>query len=95
MCCCCSECMDNVIIMLECDKLGFDSLQFAYQPSTSTSTTVICSWTATAVIDHFNMNETAMFAAAMDMSKAFDLVQWYVLFNSLLGHDVHLHTPAL
>ena len=46
-----------------------------------------CSWTATAVIDHFNMNGTSMFAAAMDMSKAFDLVGWNVLFNTLLGRE--------
>ena len=77
--------LDMVIIMLESDKLGFDSLQFAYQPSASTT---MCSWTATAVIEHFNMHGTPVFGAAMDMSKAFDLVEWSVLFKTLLERKV-------
>ena len=67
--------LDIVILILEGDKLGFDPMQFAYQPKASTT---MCSWTATAVIEHFTRNGTAVFGAAMDMSKAFDLVEWTV-----------------
>ena len=54
--------LDIVILMLEGDKLGFDPMQFAYQPKASTT---MCSWTATAVIEHFTRNGTAVFGAAM------------------------------
>ena len=63
--------LDSVILLLEGEKLTFSELQFAYQPLSSTS---VCSWTTTAVIDHFNRNESAIIRAAMDMSKAFDMV---------------------
>ena len=77
--------LDIVILILEGDKLGFDPMQFAYQPKASTT---MCSWTATAVIEHFNRNGTAVFGAAMDMSKAFDLVEWSELFKILLERKV-------
>ena len=69
--------LDTVVLMLEGDKLGFDQMQFAYQAKSSTT---MCSWTATAVIEHFNRNGSAVYGAAMDMSKAFDLVEWGDLF---------------
>ena len=72
--------LDMVIILLESEKLGFDPMQFAYQPKASTT---MCTWTATAVIEHFNRNGAAVFGAAMDMSKAFDLVEWSTLFHTL------------
>ena len=77
--------LDSVILSLEGDKLTFLELQFAYQPLTSTT---ICSWTATAVIDHFNRNGSAVFGAAMDMSKAFDMVEWAELFTILIKKNV-------
>ena len=73
--------LDSVILSLEGNKLTFLELQFAYQPLTSTT---ICSWTATAVIDHFNRNGSAVFGAAMDMSKVFDMVEWAELFTILI-----------
>ena len=77
--------LDIVILLLEGDKLGFDQMQFAYQARASTT---MCSWTATAVIEHFNRNGSAVFGAAMDMSKAFDLVEWCELFKSLVQRNV-------
>ena len=50
--------------------------------------TTVCSWTATAVIDHFNRNGSAVFGAAMDMSKAFDMVEWSELFSTLIKKGV-------
>ena len=77
--------LDIVVLQLEGDKLGFDQLQFAYQAKASTT---MCSWTVTAVIDHFNRSGSAVYGAAMDMSKAFDLVEWRELFRTLLDRRV-------
>ena len=65
--------LDIVILLLEGDKLSFSELQFAYQANVSTT---VCSWAVTSVIDHFNRKGAAVYGAAMDMSKAFDMVEW-------------------
>ena len=77
--------IDLVIILLEGDKLSYDCLQFAYQAKSSTS---MCTWTVNAVIDHFNRGGNHVFAASMDMSKAFDMVSWHVLFSTLMERKV-------
>ena len=73
--------IDLVILELEGSKLTYDTMQFAYQAKSSTT---MCSWSVTAVIDHFNQKGTQVFSASMDMSKAFDMVDWRVLFSTLL-----------
>ena len=45
--------IDLVILLLEGEKLGFDVMQFAYQAKSSTT---MCTWTVTSVIEHFNRN---------------------------------------
>ena len=77
--------IDLVILSLEKDKLNFDCMQFAYQVKSSTS---MCTWTVTAVIDHFNRNGLNVFGAAMDMTKAFDMVEWCELFKSLSERNI-------
>ena len=72
--------LDIVVLLLEGDKLECDHLQFGFQAKSSTS---MCSWTATAVIEHYNRNGKAVYACAMDLSKAFDLVEWVELFTIL------------
>ena len=72
--------IDLVVLILEGDKLNFDVLQFAYQPKASTT---MCSWTATAVIENFTRRGASVYSAAMDMSKAFDMVKWSKLFQTL------------
>ena len=84
-CCLVLKIIDSVILILEGDKLNFDSLQFAYQPKASTT---MCSWTATAVIDHFIRRGASVYSAAIDMSKAFDMVKWSKLFGILLKRNV-------
>ena len=69
--------LDLVILLLESDKLRFSELQFAYQESTSTT---VCSWAVSSVVDYFNRRGSSVYAAAMDMSKAFDMVAWPQLF---------------
>jgi hypothetical protein len=55
--------IDLVVLMLESDKLNFNAMQFAYQPKASTS---MCTWTVTAVVDHFNREGVPVYGAAMD-----------------------------
>ena len=77
--------IDLVVLILEADKLSFDCLQFAYQEKSSTT---MCTWTATAIIDCFNRGGNPVYAAAMDMTKAFDLVSWENLFGTLIERKV-------
>ena len=65
--------LDIVILLLEGDKLGCDEMQFGFQAKASTT---MCTWTATSVIDHYLSNGRVVYGCAMDLSKAFDMVQW-------------------
>ena len=77
--------LDLVILILEGDKLSCDPLQFGFQ---SGSGTVMCTWTATAVIDYFNRRGSVVYGCAMDLSKAFDMVDWKELFLLLRKRKV-------
>ena len=68
--------IDLVILCLEGDKLDFDAMQFAYQLKSSTT---ICTWTVNSAIDHFFSRGSQVFGAAIDTSKAFDMVDWKTL----------------
>ena len=48
----------------------------------------MCSWMVTAVIEHYNTKGRAVFGCAMDLSKAFDMVDWTELFSSLRERQV-------
>ena len=77
--------LDTMILILEGDKLSCDQLQFGFQAGASTS---MCTWTATTVIEHYNRQGRPVYACAMDLSKAFDLVEWASLFKLLWGKGV-------
>ena len=68
--------LDLVILHLEGHKIQSDQLQFGYQANTSTA---MCTWAVTAVIEHYNKAGTTVYACGMDMSKAFDMVNWCTL----------------
>ena len=76
---------DIVILILEGGKLQCDQLQFGFQPKASTT---MCSWIATAVIDQYNRQGSVVFGCAMDLSKAFDMVEWLELFQVLEDRNV-------
>ena len=77
--------IDLVILQLEGEKLNFDELQFAYQAKASTT---MCTWSVTSVVDHYLRCGTPVYGAAMDMSKAFDMVEWGELFKTLMARKV-------
>ena len=77
--------IDIVILMIESDKLNFDEMQFAYQEKNSTT---VCTWTVSSVIEHYNAKGSPVYGAAMDMSKAFDMVKWGELFSTLRQRKV-------
>ena len=70
--------LDIVILLLEGDKIDCDELQFGFQANSSTS---MRTWTATALIEHYKRNGRVVYGCAMDLSKAFDLVEWVQLFR--------------
>ena len=41
------------------------------------------------MIDHFLSNGRNVFGCAMDLSKAFDMVEWTELFNTMMKRGVH------
>ena len=77
--------LDIVILLLEGDKLQCDELQFGFQ---ARSGTVMCTWTAISVIDYFNRKGSPVYGCAMDLSKAFDMVDWKELFLILQKRNV-------
>ena len=48
----------------------------------------MCTCTATAVVEHFNRKGRTVYGCAMDLSKAFDLVEWTELFAILQERKV-------
>ena len=77
--------LDIVILILEGEKLGCHQLQFGFQPKASTT---MCSWAITAVIDHYNRQGSVVYGCTMDLSKAFDMVEWLELFEVLQSRCV-------
>ena len=72
--------LDLLILILDGDKLACDQLQFGFQSGSSTS---MCTWTASTVIEYYNRQGRPVYSCAMDLSKAFDLVEWASLFKLL------------
>ena len=48
----------------------------------------MCTWTATTVIEYYNRQGGVVYGCAMDLSKAFDLVEWFELFSTLLEYKI-------
>ena len=79
--------LDLVILLLEGDKLTVDQLQFGFQAGSSTT---MCTWTATTIIEHYNRQGSPVYACTMDLSKAFDLLEWTSLFKLLIDKGFSL-----
>ena len=59
--------------LLTAQTVTVKCLEFAYHAKSSTT---MCTLTVTSVVEHFNRNGTVVYGVAMDMSKAFDMVEW-------------------
>ena len=73
--------LDWIIILLFGTSLGLDDLQFSYQENCSTT---MCSYLVIETISYFLRKGSEVFTCMMDMSKAFDMVKYSVLFKKLL-----------
>ena len=76
---------DWLILILNFDKLTTDEFQFGFQ---KLAITTMCSLGVNSLVDYYNRAGRAVYACAMDLSKAFDLVSWEVLFLELLERGV-------
>ena len=76
---------DWIVLLTQGEKLASDQLQFGYQ---RLSSTVMCTWAAASVINHFNSAGNDVFGALLDCSKAFDMVEWVTLFDILISRKV-------
>ena len=73
--------LDWIILVLHGDSLAVHELQFAYQMESSTT---MCTWGAIETVGYFVRNGSEVFTCLMDNTKAFDKVQYSVLFTKLL-----------
>ena len=71
---------DWCVLLLEGHKLDCHELQFGFQAGTSTS---MCSWALNSVIDYYNSAGSPVYSCTMDLSKAFDCVDFWQLFQKL------------
>ena len=77
--------LDLVVLIIDGDKLECDQLQFGFQ---SNSSTTMCSWAVSAVVNYYNQAGTPVYGCTMDISKAFDMCEWCTLFNDLRERKV-------
>ena len=57
---------DWVLLLLEGEKLSNDELQFGFQ---ALSSTTMCTWTLSTVVEHFNSRGRNVYGAAKASSK--------------------------
>ena len=77
--------LDWVFLLIESEKISLDQLHYGYQANSSTT---MCTWTVSAVVEYYEMNGASVYGCAADMSKAFDMVSWLPLFTELQERDV-------
>ena len=71
-------------LVLECfgDCLGTDDLQFGFKPTLGCNNAI---FTLRSTIDHFTSRGSSVYAAALDITKAFDTVHHFKLFKVLMN----------
>ena len=72
--------LDKIILILFSSSLQLSEYQFGFQKCSSTS---LCTWTVKETVNYFLNRNTPVFACFLDMTKAFDLVNYYKLFIKL------------
>lgn len=77
--------IELLLMRFEADHLKLSDLQFAYQEKVSTTT---CSWAVQTVVNYFNRRARPVYAASLNMTKAFDNVNWVKLMATLEERSV-------
>ena len=72
--------LDWVILILFGNELKPSELQFGFQLKNSTT---MCSWVVSETVNYFNNRNTPVFTCFLDLTKAFDLVNFTKLFENL------------
>ena len=72
--------LDWVILILYESELKPSEFQFGFQKKNSTT---MCSWVVSETINFFNNRNTPVFTCFLDLTKAFDLVNFSKLFDKL------------
>lgn len=71
---------DLVILLIFSSELKPSELQFGFQKKNSPT---MCTWLVSETVNYFNNRDTPVFSCFLDISKAFDLVNFYKLFQKL------------
>ena len=71
---------DIILLNIFSNSLTLAHEQFGFQRNSSTT---LCSWTVKETINYFLNRDTPVFACFLDMTKAFDLVNYGKLFDKL------------
>ena len=72
--------LDIILITIFEDSFTLAEQQFGFQRRSSTT---LCSWAVKETVNYFLNRDTPIFACFLDMTKAFDLVNYSKLFNKL------------
>ena len=82
-----SKVFESVILNVCKDNLCSDELQFGFKSGLGCSDAIFCIRT---VVDYYIENGSSVFAAALDLKKAFDSVNHFKLFSTLLKSGIPL-----
>ena len=69
-----------------CDNiLVYGQLQFGFKKATGCSN---ANYLFRSTVDYYNCNGSTVYTATLDISKAFDMINHYKLFDSLIKADI-------
>ena len=71
---------DHILINISVPNLNPSIYQYGFQKGISTG---MCTWTLTETINYFRNRDSPVFLCLMDLTKAFDLVKFSILFKKL------------
>ena len=74
-----------ILEILQNQGIKTDSAQFGFKPNVSTT---ICTFAVRETIDYYTSNDSNVFAAFLDASKAFDLIKHSKMFECLIGTNL-------
>ena len=74
--------LDWCVLILYEHELKPSQLQFGFQRKNSTT---MCTWVVNETVNYFNNRNSPVFACFLDLSKAFDLINFSDLFEKLRG----------